>query len=283
MLKLWLMEGQGSVPVLINEQTSLDTATRALPDGFYTTFRTYASRTRVLGLKSHLDRLYRPTRGLGIVPAADPDILRAELASQLAHFPAQEARVRLILSVDQKPGALYIMMEPLQMPSPKVYREGVRVVTTEARRDHPTLKTTGFIEQSQPERRQLTKIAAYEGLLVDRGRILEGLTSNFFYMMDGKLGTARRGVLNGVTRRGVLRLAEGQGITISCRALRLAQLPLIEEAFLTSSSRGVVPIVSVDNRVVGAGGVGEVTKSLMQAYAADIEARAESMIETPKR
>lgn len=278
MLNLWRMEGQGSLPLQITEQTSLDAATRTLPGGFYTTFRTYAGRTRVLGLKSHLGRLYRPARRLGIQPAAEMPALRAELASRLAQFPAPGARVRLILTLDSAPGDLYFMMEPLQTPPPEVYRDGVRVVTTQAHRDHPALKTTGFIEQSRSERSGLAGRAAYEGLLVDRGRILEGLTSNFFYVMDGILGTARRGVLNGVTRRGVLKLAEGQGIPISFRALRLAQLPLIDEAFLTSSSRGIVPIVAVDGQVVGAGGVGEVTKTLMQAYAADIVARAEPVI-----
>jgi branched-chain amino acid aminotransferase len=231
-----------------------------------------------LGLKAHLTRLFQPARRLGIQSIIAATDLQMELAALLARVAFPEARIRLILTTEKNAGSVYVAIEPLRIPAPAIYRKGVRVVTTAARRDHPELKTTGFIEASQKERRQLARSTAYEGLLVQDGRILEGITSNFFYVKDGTLGTARRGILNGVTRRQVLRLAAGQGLRVDYHALRLSQIPEIDEAFLTSSSRGIVPIVTIDERQVGCGRVGEWARKLMQAYDADVVDRAELIV-----
>lgn len=275
MLQLWLIERHGSKPLKFSDMSSLDAVTRLLPAGFYTTFRTYSSRRRVLGLGSHLNRLYRPAHRLGIQPAVDRISLRLQMSLLLSKFPSPEARLRLILATQEEPGTIYVLIEPLKTPPTKAYSMGVKVATTSAWRDHPALKTTGFIENSQAERLKLSTSAIFEGLLIRNGRILEGLSSNFFYISGHTLGTARRGVLGGITRREVLHLAEEQGMSVKNRALSLSQTSIIDEAFLTSSSRGIVPIVAIDRQQIGSGRVGEWTKVLISAYNKDIEQRAE--------
>ena len=89
------------------------------------------------------------------------------------------------------------------------------------------------------------------------------------------LVTARTGILLGVTRRAVLRLARGEGMSIRYRAPRVDEN--FAEAFLTSSSRGVVPIISIDGIGVGEGRVGAWTKRLSLAYQAYVEERSESL------
>jgi branched-chain amino acid aminotransferase len=84
--------------------------------------------------------------------------------------------------------------------------------------------------------------------------------------LGGVLYTAHRDILLGVTRRMVIRAARGRGVEVRYRPLRLDQLSRVEEAFITSSSRGVVPVVQIDDAKVGQGRVGETTKSLTQAY-----------------
>jgi branched-chain amino acid aminotransferase len=257
--------------------SSLDSVTRLLPAGFYSTFRTFSNRQKVLGFRAHLQRLYRPARLLGIQPSVPPRTLRLHLAHLLADFPSEEARIRLILSRLEAPGAIFVVIEPLVELPLEAYSHGVRVGTTLAHRDHPALKTTDFINQSQVQRRQAREQALFEALMVHHGRILEGLTSNFFYMRNGTLGTARSGVLNGVTRRQVLQLAAGQGIPVQLRSLHVIDLPFIQEAFLTSSSRGIVPVISIDEIPVGHGRVGQGTRKLMKVYAAGIVNRLESI------
>jgi branched-chain amino acid aminotransferase len=270
MVILWKLTGQGSEEVRLPDPSSLDAVTRELPEGLYSTFRTFRQRTHALDLKTHLDRLYLPAAKTGLRPSADPARLRREMAARLDAYPADEARVRISLTHD---GQVYLALEPLKLLPRAVYEQGVRVVQTQAHRENPTLKSTAFIAASQLERAQLAAQNVFEGLIVQRGQILECLTSNFFHVFEGKLCTAARGILHGVTRREVLRIARADGIEIAYKPLRIAQADRIDEAFLTSSSRGIVPIVDLDGRPVGGGQVGALTKRLMSLYAADVEKR----------
>jgi branched-subunit amino acid aminotransferase/4-amino-4-deoxychorismate lyase len=279
MIALWKLAGEHREWQMPADISSLDAVTRDLPAGFYSTFRTYAGRTRVLGLASHLERLYAPAAALRIRPSVTPGELCGHLAALLADFREGEARIRAMISTKDSSGLIHLALEPLRPLSPAVYEQGVNVITVHLHRADPALKSSSFIEDSQKERAKVLKRAAFEGLIVQNARILEGLTSNFFYILGKKLGTERRGVLDGVTSRQVMALAPDCGLTMIFRALRLAEIRTIEEAFLTSSSRGIVPIVTIDERKVGSGGVGERTRCLMQAYEAAIDKEAEPILQ----
>lgn len=266
----WKLTGESAVP-LKGLPEGLDEATLALPSGLYTTFRTYDMGRRVYGLCTHLRRLYRPARRLGWQPVVSLAACPAWLERLLAPLRPQELRVRLVLHED---GRLSVLAVPFLPPPPEVKAHGVAVVTLPLARIRPDLKRTAFIAESRAERVAVRARGAYEGLLTRGGVILEGLTSNFFYVREGTVGTARAGVLPGVTRRAVLYLVRRLGWRLTYRPLRLADLPEIEEAFLTSSSRGVVPIVAVDGHPVGAGVPGPVTRRLQTAYEALVQRRA---------
>ena len=95
-----------------------------------------------------------------------------------------------------------------------------------------------------------------------------------FAIQDGVLVTAADGVLEGVTRRLVLALARGRGIETLLERVPLARFRTVSEAFLTSSTRGLVPVVRVEQETLG-DGPGPVTRALMSDYAV-LEARASS-------
>lgn len=273
--KVWeLSQENGVVELHLPEATSLDAITRQLPQGFYTTFRTFADGQRVLGLRAHLERLYGPAETEGIFPSAPVKVLRQNLAELLQTFPG-EARVRLMMSSE---GQFYIAIEPLKLLSPEIYSRGVEVVTSDVERQNPRLKSTAFISASRDARVKLAESRAFEALLVRHGHILEGMTSNFFYIKDGILGTAREDILLGVTRRMVLRVARGSGLEILYKPLKRELVPVLNEAFLTSSSRGIVPIVKIDAHTVGEGVPGKITRMLRDQYNAYVETHAEQLI-----
>jgi branched-chain amino acid aminotransferase len=255
-----------------------DAITTELPSGLYTTFRTYAGRTRVIGLRSHLERLYLPAKAQAIVPTVRrQDDFRHLLADLLLRVEAPEARVRLILDTTVEQGTLYVLLAPLQLPPDEIYQDGVHLETSRTSREKPSLKRTSFIQESALERKRLGA-GTFEILLIDKGRILEGMTSNFFYVRDGMLCTAGRGVLIGVTRQTVVSLAKQEGIGTCIRAIRVNELPTISEAFITSSSRGIVPVVEIDAQQVGDGKVGELTRRLMHLYNEQVLSLAEDVI-----
>lgn len=275
------------LPLEVHAST-LDGITVQLPDGFYTTFSTLAGGSRVLGLQAHLDRLYVPARDAGLRPSVDEQTLRQRIAELAREYLPRESRVRLVLT--KKDGNVYLGIQPFIPLDESVYENGVHVITADLARHDPRIKGTDFITASAEQRKQV-RDDIFEILLTKNGRILEGMTSNFYAVNhvvasreaakqslarnDIKLITARHGILLGVTRKAVLRLARGQGMSIEYRAPRMDEE--FKEAFLTSSSRGVVPITMIDGKPVGEGRVGAWAKTLRKAYQAYVEERSEAL------
>ncbi len=262
------------------DMSTLDAVSRQLPQGLYSTFRTYADKTKVLGLEMHLSRLYDPLAGLAVRPAVSPLELRTALREALhpstgSGTGAGEARVRISLAITESAGEVFLALEPLQAPDETVYQRGVRVVLSQVERRNPRLKTTSFIGNSAAERKSILKSGIYEALMVRNDRILEGLTSNFYAFKAGSIITARDGILLGVTRRYVLRLARSHGIGLEYRPLRVDELSGLDEAFITSSGRGVVPVTEIEGKPVGTGQVGEVARLMRRVYDEYVVRKAE--------
>jgi branched-chain amino acid aminotransferase len=289
-IRAFQLTRSGLTPLDIQAST-LDELTGKLPPGFYTTFSTLNGGTRVLGLQAHLDRLYVPARDLGLKSSIDERTLRRQIAELTQRNLPQESRLRLIMTKDM--GDVFIGIQPFVPPPGEIYKNGVHVVTSNLSRHDPRIKGTDFIAESA-EQRKLVTGDVYEVLLTKNGRILEGMTSNFYAIKQSgldpsggitrstrpahsKLITARHGILLGVTRRAVLRLARGEGMSIEYRPPRVGED--FDEAFLTSSSRGVVPVVMIDEKPVGEGRVGAWTKTLKIAYQAYVEERSECIIQ----
>jgi branched-subunit amino acid aminotransferase/4-amino-4-deoxychorismate lyase len=165
-----------------------------------------------------------------------------------------------------------IALAPFTPPAREVYQHGVQVVTTHAlSRGDPLSKTADFVERRR--RIEHETPGAYERLIVDAGgAILEGFSSNFYAVCGGVLVTAGEGVLEGITRRIVLDLATARGVPVALRPPRLDELDSVQEAAISSSSRGLVPVVGIDGRPVGEGVPGPVITGLSEAYEAYVEA-----------
>ena len=268
MIRTWKITKIKSEEVYFNDQSSLDVITRQLPDGYYSTFRTYAGCTRVIGLSAHLRRL----------PNVDASSLRRNLIHLLELYRPGEARIRVL---ETKRGQFYIAIEPLKLLSPAVYEQGVQVETTALHRTDPRIKSTAFISASEEERKHLAQSEIFEALLTRNGKILEGMTSNLFYFLRSAQGeilhTAQRDILLGVTRQTVIRVARSRGVEVKYQPLKVDQLPAVKEAFITSSSRGIVPVIKIDEVTIGEGSPGKLTKMLMAAYERDVLQRAENI------
>jgi branched-chain amino acid aminotransferase len=104
-------------------------------------------------------------------------------------------------------------------------------------------------------------------LLTDAaGNVVEGPGFNVFALCDGVLVTPKEGVLEGITRRTVIEMARSLGIAVELRALSARELRSAQEAFLSSSGGGVLPVTRVDGRAIGAGAPGPITSLLVETY-----------------
>jgi branched-chain amino acid aminotransferase len=158
----------------------------------------------------------------------------------------------------------------------RLYESGVACVTVAVRRDNPHAKDTRFIATAQAAYSGLPE-GVEEGLLVaEDGAVLEGLSSNFFAIREGVLRTEQERALAGVTRSLAIEVAEAL-LSVRRAAVLRDELPLLDEAFLTSVSREVLPVVRIDERPVGSGGVGPRTRAIMQAFAALVAREREAI------
>jgi branched-chain amino acid aminotransferase len=177
-----------------------------------------------------------------------------------------EARMRITFDLTVEPGAVFITLQHMPEIPSAIFDQGVWVRSSSFHRQSPDVKSTNFLVDTQTERRKLPE-DVYELIMVDeRGRILEGLTSNFFAVRSGTIYTARENVLSGVTRQAILDLANSAGLPILLEPFSMAAVEQLDEAFITSSSRGVVPVVRIDNCTIGSGQPGSITQKLSTAY-----------------
>ncbi len=255
---------------------ALDGLYEGLELGVYSSLRTFGHRC-FLDLGHHLARTRRSMQRLGWDYDLDEPRLRRCLDRACTQAPFQEMRVRIDVlaapATARGSGARELIALADFTPPPRaIYERGVAVVTTGAiRRADPLAKTAGFVAQRR--RLEADTPGAYERLMVDReGRVLEGLSSNFYVVRAGRLVTAGEGVLEGVTRGIVLALARARGVIVELEAPRAADLAGVDEAAISSSSRGLVPVVRIDGAPVGEGAPGPVIASLSAAYDAHVAA-----------
>ena len=247
---------------------SLDQANRLIPEGVYTTFRTF-EKFYVLDLEGHFDRLEGSARLLGRAFELNRQAIRQALRELLKNFPAEEARVRISIPLtneNQNMLQIYIFLEKLAIPSLHDYQNGVRVITIRMQRENPAAKSTTFIHKADEIRQKLPNDINEVVMVDENGRMLEGLSSNFFAVKDGTIFTDDQHVLAGITRKQVLEIIQELAIPLRYEGFPYAELGTLDEAFLTSTSRGVLPVRQIDDQIINRVAVGEMTKKIMEQY-----------------
>jgi branched-chain amino acid aminotransferase len=255
---------------------SLDKASSILPGGAYTTLRTYA-RTKVMCLDDHLRRIEESAQSVseGIHPQVTA--LRAALHQILHLSPYPQSRIRVTLDLEIDPGCFFVCLEKLHIPPDTAYREGVRVISRSMQRDNPKAKLTKFLTTAAKYRSQLPQ-GVNEMLMVDQnGVFLEGLSSNFFGVVKRSIWTVEEGVLLGITRSAVLEIARDNQIPVTFTGVHLSQLRSLEECFITSASRGVLPVVQIDDTIIGSGRPGPISQKLILGFNQWVEENIEEI------
>lgn len=245
--------------------SSLDEAAEFEPHfGVYTVSNT-RYRIQTLLLDAHLDRLEDSARREGFALRCDRARLRHALRRMIEDSGYDDARFRISVAGD-RPGEALLSIEPFQPPTTAVAQHGVRCVTSaEVARLNPASKASEWMHIRK--RLAATRPAGiYETFIVDAAdRMLEGLSSNFYVIENGELRTAGAQILAGISRQVVLEIC-APIIPLRLEAPLRANIAHFDEAFLTSSSRGIISVVEIDGIAIGGGSVGKVTRQLRDAY-----------------
>lgn len=244
---------------------SLADAARYEPmDGIYTVAST-TDTYYTLKLDAHFDRMEDSARRQGIPLALDRGRVRAALLQMIEEADFGSVRFRVTVGRDA-PETCILTIEPFAGVPQDIVQNGVRCITAaNSARQSAEAKTTGWMHN----RKQLAQAmpeGIYDTFLLDEaGYILEGLGANFYAVLDGELRTAGAGVLGGISRQIVLEVAPAI-LPVRMEAVTMDDLPQLSEAFLTSSSRGIIPVIEIDGIAIGTGHPGEKTRALQAAY-----------------
>ena len=248
-------------------------------DSVYEVVRTF--RGRHFGLKEHLVRLRQSAAYLYMPLPWTDDEIQAEVEKTLAQASWLESYVRIVVSrgtesfISLQPGAdlqasLLIVISEIG-PEPTLSEKGLHLVIPRRIRNHPdalnpAAKTGNYLNNilALLESQQM---GADDALLLNvDGQVTEATTSNFWIVKDGVVLTppAEVGILQGITRLFILKLLDRLGIPYAEKILMPSDCAEIQEAFLSSSVRLIMPVRQI-NQDLPADCPGSVTRTLWQA------------------
>ena len=167
-----------------------------------------------------------------------------------------------------KPG--FVVVSKKIEPDTKIVDQGVSVITCEHQREFSQAKTLNYLKLISHQR-EIEGSDAYTALFVSNGFVLEGGTSNVFIIKDKKIITPEENILKGITRGLIIKLAEENGYQVEERDVEVEELLESREVFLTSTTRGVIPVVQIDDREIGDRRPGKQTKKLIDIYQGYVE------------
>jgi branched-chain amino acid aminotransferase len=254
-------------------------------DGIYETMRAYQGK--IFLLHKHLARLSRSALSISLDLPIPLDKIRKALSDSLRVNKLRDAYVRLHISrgpgeIGLDPGlcpapTMVIVAKPFHDYPVSLYDGGVSVAVVKTRRNHPlamppSIKGTNFLNNILAKIEAL-RAGAYEGIMLNwKGEVAEGTISNIFIVRKGVLYTphTKSGILEGVTRDLVIRLAKKKRIGVLEVPLRPRSLMNADECFITNTTMEIMPVTTVDGKTIGSGRPGPVTKALHLAYRKEV-------------
>lgn len=259
--------------VEVENMLSVNQIQQNLPEGVYTTFRTY-DQLKAVRPADHFTRLNESARLSGVALMLHQSQVR-EALHQLLLTRSGESRVRISVDLTAVVGQVYLMIEALSTPSPDEYLCGVSVGFEQYHRTNPKSKSTAFIKEAERLRQRMMPGMNEIIMVSETGELLEGLSSNVFCVYDGTVYTAEEGVLSGFTRTTVLHLLDQMSVPVVFHGINCQKLDQVDELFITSASRGVLPVSRAGDFRIGAGAPGEITQELIRLYEKEVRENLE--------
>ena len=250
-------------------------------DSVFEVYRTYAGVP--FAEREHLERLARSAARIMIPMPVSIETLCSEVRATLEAAGEGDWYVRVIVTRGTGPLTYdpataqsplrVIIAAPVSVPPAERYEQGIAVALLEASRPTDDVRAAGAKASNYLANllavHEAQQKGAQEALMLGReGQILEGASSNLFIVAGGKVRTPepQPGILVGITRATVIAAAAEEGIEVIEGEVRPEDLYGADEAFLTSSIREVMPVVSAEGRTIGNGRPGPVTKRLHAGY-----------------
>lgn len=219
--------------------------------GGFEFLRTYEGK--LFHFTEHINRLKNTLDRLEISISLDQNSMEKTIKTLMKRNHLDEAFIKIIVTggvskdhiTPGNPSLIIMTFSPYSI-DPSLYEKGIKVITYPYVRKFPEIKSLNYTA-AVLARKQALKQGAYEALYCnEKKEIIEGALSNFFAFKGNTLITSKESVLKGVTRKVVLSLAK-QHFPIELRPISVEEIPKLSEAFITSSSKKILPIREIDS------------------------------------
>ncbi|HEY2152962.1 MAG TPA: aminotransferase class IV [Vicinamibacterales bacterium] len=255
-------------------------------EGVYETLRTYNGQPFLF--ERHMRRLRTSADMLALpIPLSNDEIATrfrdTMTAAKLGDGVHNEAYIRILVTrgvgeLTYDPAAcptssVVVIVKPNADPPAAAFEQGVRVSLVPVVRNHPAtvnplIKSNSLINNALGMQEALRR-GGFEGIMRNyKGELAECTQSNLFIVKNGVALTppVAAGLLPGITREFMFEIGAEDGIPVREAVLRDEDLFAADEAFLTSTTRELVPIVQVDEHKIGAGVPGPIGKALLAGF-----------------
>jgi branched-chain amino acid aminotransferase len=254
-------------------------------DGVFEGIRVYHGR--IFEGPAHLRRLYESARAIRLTIPWSAAALTAAMEQTVRANNFTDCYIRLVVTR----GSGYLGLNPTRCPRPctfiiadtielyraEVYQKGMAVITSTIVRNHPAalsprIKSLNYLNNILAKLEAVDAGVSEAIMLNHLGNVAECTGDNIFLVRDGQLRTpaSSEGILEGITRGVILQMARRLGIECHEGVVQRHDLYVADECFLTGTAAEVVPVTRIDNRDVGDGRVGPLTRRLMDAFHAHV-------------
>ncbi|MFO7956528.1 MAG: branched-chain-amino-acid transaminase [Candidatus Brocadiia bacterium] len=250
-------------------------------DGVFEGIRAY--KGKVFRERDHIDRLYDSARAIALDIPMDKDEMSRAIHTTLVANDLHDAYIRVVvtrgvgtLGLDPRKCTepqVIIITDSITLYRPELYENGLEVVTVATVRNHPAalnprIKSLNYLNNILAKVEGLQAGVSEALMLNSQGYVAECTGDNIFIVTDGTLVTppVHAGILAGITRQVVLELAEEAGIEAVERDMTRFDLYVADECFLTGTAAELIPVVRIDDRPIGTGEPGPVTRKLLEMF-----------------
>lgn len=225
-------------------------------------------------IKEHVARLENSARQIGLSRQHSNEKICDIVVQTIEKNPHHtESNIRIVYTGGISPdgvtpqgnGILMVMVTPKHELPAWWYTKGVKIITIDIERFIPTSKSTNYLSAVFAQQKA-HKTGAVEAIYKDReNRLLEGTTTNLFCFKGNTLITPPDDILPGITRNVVMDLTKDQ-YTLELRHLAADELNQMDEIFITASNKEIVPVIQVDDLLIGNGKPGDKTRHVMELF-----------------
>jgi len=250
-------------------------------DGVFEGIRVYEGN--VFKLKEHIDRLYESAHSIMLTIPHTKEEFQEIIVETVNKNHLSSAYIRVIVSrgkgdlgLDPRncsTPTVIVIAEPLSIYSEELYEKGLKLASVVNRRSspdvlNPQIKSLNYLNNILVKLSSVQADADEALILNNQGYVTEGSADNIFIVKNGLIKTPPiyLGALEGVTRNLILDLAMEKKYSIEQTPFTLHDVYVADEVFLTGTAAEVIPVVSVDDRMIGDGTPGKVTKDLLEAF-----------------